>query len=65
LSFGSKLADLDLPITAQPGEEILATLTFTPRLRQFKREATIYLEETDGIRQVDITVKSASYEPPS
>lgn len=62
MSFGSKLADLP---AVSPGGKITAMLMLIPRAEDFEQEATIYVEESAGIRLLKITAKSPPHEPAS
>ena len=62
MSFGPKLDALPI---VPPGGKITATLMFIPRAEDFQQEATIYVEESAGIRLLKITAKSPSHEPTS
>jgi hypothetical protein len=63
LSFGPKLDQL--PAASSPNEEVIVTLEFAPNALEFEREATIYVEEPNGIRTLKITVQSAPRESES
>lgn len=62
MSFGTKL---DVPPPVPAGGEITATLRFAPQDENFEQEATIYVEESTGIRLLKIKAKSPPQEPAS
>jgi hypothetical protein len=62
VSFGPKLDALPV---VPPGAEITATLGFIPFDEVFEQGATIYVEESAGIRMLKIKAKSAPPEPAS
>lgn len=62
MSFGTKL---DVLPVVSPGGEITATLHFVPQDENFEQEATIYVEESTGIRLMKIKAKSPPQEPTS
>jgi hypothetical protein len=62
LSFGPKLDALPV---VPPGGEIIATLEFIPADEDFAQSATIYVEESAGIRLLKIKALSPFPEPTS
>jgi hypothetical protein len=62
VSFGPKLDAL--PVVS-PGGQVTATLIFEPADGDFEQKATIYVEESAGIRLLKIKAKSATPEPTS
>ncbi len=56
MSFGPKLDPL--PASVPPGDEVIATLSFTPAGPSFAQEAEIYLEEPSGLRVVTVVARS-------
>ena len=62
MSFGPKLDALPV---VPPGTELTATLVFEPFDDEFEQTATIYVEESAGLRLLKIKAKSATQEPTS
>ena len=62
MSFGPKLDSLPV---VPAGGEVTATLLFVPDDEDFEQEATIYVEDSAGIRPLEIKARSPSKEPAS